>query len=330
MRAPTPVTLREAANAWLDGARSGAIRNRSGDRYKPSAIRSYEASLRLRVLPVLGDHRLSEIRRIDVQDLADRLVAQRLNASTVQSSLQPLRAICRRAVNRGELAINPTTGLELPAVRGGRDRVASPAEAAQLIAALPPDDRALWATAMYSGLRRGELLALRWEEIDLAAGVIRVERSWDAKEGLIEPKTRLGRRKVPIAAVLRDHLAEHRIITGRTSGFVFGRSAVSPFAPDAIRHRAERAWKAAGAKLISLHESRHTFASLMIAAGVNAKALSTYMGHANIGITLDRYGHLIPGNEDEAATLLDAYLRREDEAARAAEPSTAALSAGVE
>ena len=61
---------------------------------------------------------------------------------------------------------------------------------------------------------------------------------------------------------------------------------------------------------ITLHESRHTFASLMIAAGVNAKALSAYMGHANIAITLDRYGHLMPGNEAEAAGLLDAYLAR--------------------
>jgi integrase len=61
---------------------------------------------------------------------------------------------------------------------------------------------------------------------------------------------------------------------------------------------------------ITLHECRHTFASLMIAAGVNAKALSVYMGHANIGITMDRYGHLMPGNEDEAAGMLDACLER--------------------
>jgi integrase len=71
---------------------------------------------------------------------------------------------------------------------------------------------------------------------------------------------------------------------------------------------------------IGLHECRHAFASLMIVAGVNAKALSTYMGHANIGITLDRYGHLMPGNEDEAAGLLDACLARADTAARPAQP----------
>jgi integrase len=79
-----------------------------------------------------------------------------------------------------------------------------------------------------------------------------------------------------------------------------------------MQERADAAWEAAGLDRITLHEARHTYASLMIAASVNAKALSTYMGHANISITLDRYGHLMPGNEDEAATMLDAYLDRSE------------------
>jgi integrase len=81
--------------------------------------------------------------------------------------------------------------------------------------------------------------------------------------------------------------------------------------PSAVARRAERLWIEAGLETLTLHEARHTFASLMIAAGVNAKALSVYMGHATISITLDRYGHLLPGNEEEAAALLDAYLDRE-------------------
>ena len=85
-----------------------------------------------------------------------------------------------------------------------------------------------------------------------------------------------------------------------------------------MTERADRAWSAARLQRITLHECRHTFASLMIAAGVNAKALSEYMGHANISITLDRYGHLMPGNEDEAAGMLDAYLERSEERARLA------------
>jgi len=315
MRPPSSLTLRQAADAWLDGARDGSIRTRSGDAYKPSAIRGYEQALRTRLLPDLGAAKLSDIERADVQDIADRLLAQGLDPSTIRNALMPLRAIFRRAVSRGDVAVNPTTGLELPAVRGKRDRIASPEEAASLLAALPVEERALWATALFAGLRRGELLALAWDHVDLAAGVIRVERSYDPKAGVyVTPKSRAGERKVPIPSVLREYLIAHKLRTGRSEGLVFPTRAGTPFDSWAIKARADKAWRLAGLNPIGLHESRHTFASLMIAAGVNAKALATYMGHASITITLDRYGHLFPGNEDEAATLLDAYLAKAEAA----------------
>ncbi len=318
LRAPNQVTLREAADAWLEGARAGSIRNRSGDRYKPSVIRGYETSLRLRVLPDLGRRKFSEIRRRDVQDLADRLLAQGLDPSTIRNTLMPLRAIFRRALARGDIAVNPTRGLELPAVRGRRDRIVSPDEADALLAALPERDRALWATALYAGLRRGELQALGWEDVDLANGVIRVERAWDVQEGPIEPKSRAARRKVPISAILRDYLVAHRHGRPGVLGHVFGRPDGKAFDGPTVDGRAKAAWRRAGLEPITLHQARHTFASLMIAANVNAKALATYMGHASVTITLDRYGHLMPGNENEAAALLDAYLARESTAKRLA------------
>jgi integrase len=308
LRAPTPTTLREAAEAWLDGARDGRITTRSGERYKPSAVRSYETALRLRVLPELGDVKLADIRRVDLQEFVDGLRAQGLSPSTVQCTILPLRAIIRREVARGRLAVNPTTGLELPAVRGGRERIAGPEEAAALLAALPEEDRAVWATAMYAGLRRGELKALTVDAIDTTANVIHVHHGWDDKEGRIETKGK-NRRRVPISSVLRRILLEHVARTGRRGGdLVFGRTATLPFHPGELTERADRAWT--DLDRITLHECRHTFASLMIAAGVNAKALSTYMGHANISITLGKYGHLMPGNEEEAAELLDTYLLR--------------------
>jgi integrase len=340
LRAASPQTLRQAADAWLEGAKSGQIRTRSGDSYKPSAIRGYEAALVQRVLPDLGAWKLGDIRRNDLQDLAQRLLAEGLDPSSIRNVLMPVRAVYRRAVSRGDITVNPTAGLELPAVRGRRDRIASPTEAAELLAAVPEGDRALWATALYAGLRRGELLALRWEDVDLAKGVIRVERSWDLKVGPVETKSRAGQRIVPIAAVLRDHLIEHKLAAVWSEGLAFGRAPDRPFNDSAVRRRAQTAWRRkrlgraaafarqegydldqltgsqrgrflekAGYEPISWHECRHTFASLMIAAGVNAKALSTYMGHSSITITLDRYGHLFPGNEEQAAALLDAYLR---------------------
>jgi integrase len=309
MRAPTAAPLRQVWDAWLDGAREGSIRNRSGDAYKPSVLRGYETSMRLRVLPELGGARLSEITRVSVQDLADRLLADGLDASTIRNTLMPLRAIFRRALARGEVAVNPVAGVELPSVRGRRERIASPAEAAALVEALPEDDRAVWATAFYAGLRLGELWALRDEDVDLDDGVIRVERSWDPREGVIEPKSRAGRRAVPIVAALRSHLAARTLRRGSDGGLFFGERS-HPFNRDGLVARAAKAWKAAGLDPIGLHEARHTFASILIAAGVNAKALSTYLGHSSIQITLDRYGHLMPGNEDEAVALVDAYLER--------------------
>jgi integrase len=193
-------------------------------------------------------------------------------------------------------------------VRGKRDRIASPHEAAHLLAALPEEDQALWATALYAGLRQGELRALDWSHVDLPNGRIQVERSLDAKGTFVDPKSRAGKRTVPIPKILRQLLLAHRLRSGRSQGLVFQNNNGQPFNPGTANNRANRAWKCAQLQPIGMHECRHTFASLMIAAGVNAKALSTFMGHANISITMDRYGHLMPGSEEEAATRLDAYL----------------------
>jgi integrase len=326
LRTPAPTTVGQAWGAWHDGAVAGRIRTRSGDPYKPATLRSYEVAMRRRVLRELGAVRLSDVRRVDLQDLVDRLLAGGADASTIRNTLMPLRAIYRRAVGRGEISVNPTTGLELPAVRGRRDRIASPAEAGELLAALRDDDRAIYATAFYAGLRRGELMGLRWEDVYLDANVIRVERGWDDVVGEIDTKSRAGRRRVPIAKVLREHLLAHRMRSGRREGLVFGRDPARPFNPSTVGERAAKAWATENARRrrmgaegleeppplmpIELHECRHTFASTMIDAGVNFKALSSYLGHSSITITLDLYGHLMPGNEAQAAGLLDGYLER--------------------
>ena len=170
--------------------------------------------------------------------------------------------------------------------------------------------------------------------MDLAAGVIRVERGYDAVEGEIGLKSGAGRRKVPIPAVLRDYLSEHLARSGRAgSDRCFGSTAESPFDGQKLQARADKAWREAGLERITPHECSHTFASLMIAAGVNAKALQVFMGHSSITTTLDTYGHLMPGSEDEAASLLNAYLdarqERAHEAARAASAEWAEVPAGA-
>jgi integrase len=252
------------------------VRTRSGDPYKPSALRAYEQALRGKLLPALGHLKLSSVTRNSVQDLVDRLVAEGSSASTVRNAVLPLRAIYRRALalSRSQVHLNPTEGLTLPAVRGRRDRVARPVEAVALLEALAQDDRAVWATSLYAGLRRGELAALRWADIDLERGLIRVERSWDPKAGPVEPKSRSGRRRVPLARPLRVHLAAHRLLLRRSDDaeLLFGRSGGRAMHSDMLTRRAHTAWRRAGLEPIGLHECRHTYAAFMIAAGVNAKA----------------------------------------------------------
>ena len=260
-----------------------------------------------RVLPELGGARLSELRRVDLQDFADRLCADGLDASTVRNTLMPLRVIFRRAVARGDLAVNPTTGLELPAVEGRRERIASPTEAEALLGALPERDRALWATAMYA--RPAPRRAAR-----PTVGGRRPRRRRDPRRALVgreggrrraeEPGRAPRRSRSPASsASTSSSTRSARVVAAASSS---ARARRSPFTPSNIRKRANAIWARAGLDPIGLHECRHTFASLMIAAGVNAKALSTYMGHSSVTITYDRYGHLMPGNETEAAELLDA------------------------
>ncbi len=304
LTADTGPTLAEAAEDWLQAARAGIVRNRSGEPYKPGAIRGYEQNLRQRLLPALGHERLRELTLPQLQRFIDRLAADGHAASTISSTITPLRAIFRRARQLGEVQTNPVSGVSLPSVNRRQGRFATVEQIEPMLARLDSaKDRALWATALYAGLRRGELRALHREDVDLAVGVIRVERGWDDCEGEQLPKSKQGRRKVPIPAVLRDRLLEYlidgpqtgRIFIGSRDGYDRGRAAA----------------RGAGVEEPTFHECRHGYAALMIAAGVNVKALSTFMGHANIRITLDQYGHLLPGAEDEAAGLLNAFLARQ-------------------
>jgi integrase len=130
---------------------------------------------------------------------------------------------------------------------------------------------------------------------------------------------------------LRAHLAAHRLLSGRASGesLVFPGDRGGAFS-EAVLHRARASWKRAQLDPIGLHECRHTYAAFMIAAGVNAKALSTYMGHSSITVALDRYGHLMPGSEAQAAAMLSAFLALADVRTGAPAASGTAVPAGLQ
>jgi integrase len=217
---------------------------------------------------------------------------------------------------RGWVHVNPCNGLRLPAGGKARERIASPAEAAELIAAMRPKDRATLGFAVYAGLRLGELLALDVADVDLDGGWIHVHRSWGRGTKQFIPTKSRKPRSVPIIDKLAVLLTDHFVLLDHPSeGLLFPSTNNPEWPTDAgiLRRRTHARWKKASLKPLGFHEGRHTYASIGIAAGLNPKTLSTYLGHATITITLDRYGHLMPGSEVEVRAMLDNYLNRSED-----------------
>ena len=240
----------------------------------------------------------------------DGLRARGLAPSTVRDALKPLLVVYRTAIRDELVASSPCVGVELDRATGRRDRVATPAEAAALIDALPIDERALWATALYAGLRQGELAALRWSDVDFVAGLVTVSGSYDFKSHVfVDAKSVAGQgRRIAMTGTLARLLQEHRLRTGRRHGLVFGRTAYDPFTPTWKNKVAQRAWRAAGLDPIGMHECRHSFASFLIAAGANVKDVQTALGHARAQTTLDVYAKVLPGRESQLGLVLEHFL----------------------
>jgi len=171
------------------------------------------------------------------------MLAEGKDVSTICNTPMPLRAIYRRCRGPRRGRSQPSRGFEFPAVRGKRDWIALPEEAPKLVAALPEEDRALWATALYGGLRVSEPWALRDADID--------PRGW--------------------RAVLLAHLAARKLRRGSGEQRAFFGGRLKPFNRGHVVARALKAWKKAGITPIMLHEARHTFASILIAASVKGK-----------------------------------------------------------
>jgi integrase len=311
--------------------RSGAILDRSGKPYKPKTIRTYEHALETYIDPMLGNRKVSTLRRADVQGFVEEMRALGAAPSTVHDRLDPLRVIVRRAIDNDELLVDPCARLKMPVVRNNRTRIEASTTAEALIAALPESEQAFWALALFAGLRRGELRAIQVDDIDFEAGLIRVRRGWDDVEGEIDPKTFAGARDIPMVGELRRICRAHKLQTGRHGHQLFlGRTPVDAFYPSTVRARALKAWgwkqvrnlEPRGPKTIWVrarpdalepltpHEARLCAASYMIAAGMDWKKITEFLGHSDVRTTYNRNGKVVPEDLGPAAAQLDEYFER--------------------
>jgi len=323
MPATRGLRLTEARERFVAAAREGRALNKRGRRYKPSAIDNIELSLRVHVEPTLGRRRIADIRRGDVQMLVDDLAPKR-SGSRVRSVVNALRSLYRWAQDHDLASHDPAGLVRLPAMDARPvERVASPAEFAQLLSALATDDALAYALAGYGMGRASQIVRLRWRDVDLSVGAIEWGVDWEARK--YDASRRVVPAVPPLLALLKRVYLEH--------GGPERDELVCPphysarsglMSTGGLAKRASKRWREAGLVPITLQEARHTAATWLDAAGVSPKIASVLMGHAvperqpgAARITLARYTHALPQDVEEARQKLAAYLaeRQRSEAA---------------
>jgi integrase len=239
-----------------------------------------------------------------------------LAPGSVAQAYRTLNRLLEAAVENELLGRNPLRSVKPPRVEAEPMRFLSHDEVAALAAAIDPRYRALVLLAAYSGLRAGELAALRRKHVDLLHRTVTVVEQVQRIGGtfvVLPPKSAAGRRSVAIPTLVAEALQDHLPNFGEPGpeGLVFPAPGGGFLRPENFRNRSWLpAVKAAGVAPLRLHDLRHTCASLAIAAGADVKVLQRMLGHASAALTLDRYGHLMPGQARSVADRLDEMARR--------------------
>lgn len=306
--------LSDARVRFVTAAREGRALNKQGRRYKPRAVDDIEEVLRVHVEPTLGTKRISTIRRSQVQSLVDDL-APGLSGSRVRSIVNGLRSLYRWAQDRELTSHDPAALVRLPAMDATPvERVASPAEFAQLLAALEPQDALPYALAGYAMGRRAQVVRVRWPEVDLKVGALEWGVEWEAR------KYEASRRVVPIVPPLlvllkRVYLEQGRPKEGLVCPPRTDWASTGLLNTGWLAKRAEKIWTESKLRPITLQEARHAAATWLDAAGVAPKIASVLRGHATperqpgaAQITLARYTHALPEDIERARAKLAAYL----------------------
>lgn len=282
----------------------------------------YHQLLELHVVSVVGSVKMAKLQPGHVQQIVDRATASGLAPRTVAAVYRTLHGALAQAVRWQLLAVNAAAAVRPP--RTERPELQSP-DAAKVAKVLKAARRTRLyvplALAAATGLRRGELLALRWSEVDLESGSLRVTASLQrvgADLVFLPPKTDRGRRTVglPPAAValLRRHRKEQlerRVLLGEAWAdldLVIERGDGEPFPPDSLSRDWYRLVRRVGLPGLRLHDLRHAYATALLMAGVHPKVASEALGHSSVSFTMDTYQHLMPTMQEAATRAIEAAL----------------------
>lgn len=306
-------TVAQFFREWLELAKM---------RLRYSSLSGYRINIERHILPTLGEIPLADLRPEHLNKLYAELLANGrvdgtggLSPRTVQYTRTILQRALKDAVRWGLVERNVTNLTDAPRVRTPEMKTWTRDEVRRFLSHVRRDRYYVaWFLAVMTGLRRGELLGLRWRDVDLEAGRLQIRQTLVATGNVVlwsEPKTRGSRRVVVLPPDAIDMLRAHASLQDREKpawsadnigcDVVFTKPDGSPVHPDRFTRWFARHARDAGLPHIRLHDLRHTFATLALEAGIHAKVVSEMLGHSNIVITLETYSHVLPVIHEEAA-----------------------------
>lgn len=309
------LTVGEYLDRWL----ADSVR----DTVRPSTHERHEALIRRHIKPIIGRLKLKALTPAHVQGLYRDRLDNGLSPATVQKIHVVLHKALAQAVRWSLVPRNVTEAVKAPRPAPEEMRPLSQEEARRLLEAAREDRlEALYVLAIHTGMRQGELLALKWNDVDLENGVIRVQRTltrYGSRLVLGDTKTRKSRRTVNLteAAIqaLRGHLERQLEQVERMGdlyedqGLIFTTEAGTLINPTNLRKRSFASLlRKAGLPEVRFHDLRHTCASLLLGKNVHPKYVQELLGHATVSITLDTYSHFVPAMGVQTARAMEEAL----------------------
>ncbi|MEG0441262.1 MAG: site-specific integrase [Oscillospiraceae bacterium] len=292
----------------------------SKPKLRPTTQANYENCIRLHIAPEIGKIPLNKLTQNDLQQFYARLkktgrlrYTRQYGAGLSDRMVRMCHAVCRtaleRAVQDGMLRTNPAIGCKLPPKKAREMQVLDREELQRLlIQAKAEGYYELFLLDLSTGLRRGELMALQWEDLDFKTGALRVNKQVYEVKGELQlstPKTKTSVRQLTLPPAVVAVLKEYRETVDSRWMFPSPVKEDCPVTPCAIRSRLQLILKHAGCKHVRFHDLRHTFATLSLQNGMDVKTLSAMLGHVSAATTLDIYTHITDDMRQSAAASID-------------------------
>ena len=282
----------------------------------------YEEKVRNHINPELGSTPLNQLDTTQIQRFINSRITRELSPKSIRSMYNNLNAALNKAVQLKILKHNPCVGVVLPKLKRYQSEVYDAEQIQRLLEITSQESASLYVISILGallGLRRGEMTALRWESIDFQKKTVTIcENRVQSTKGVIhkDPKSEAGKRTVMIGEKALDALRQVKAIYDeacndpwfRASGYVLFKENGDPYRPDCITQLWSRFAERSELPYIRLHDLRHTNATLLIANGVSARVVQHRLGHADVSTTLQRYVHVQPAMDEDAADKIDSAI----------------------